>query len=144
MIALDTNVLIDLLVASQPNHAAATRAIKNLNDHLATTSTNLAETLRLLTHPKVFPRPLAIVPAIRLVKAFLESFGVAVLSLEDEWWKSLEQLAAEDLPDLRGNEIFDAQIALCLKHNGVKRIWTHDSDFRKYRFLEIIVGKMEL
>lgn len=138
MIAIDTNVLIDLLVSSQTGHKAAMQGLKGHSDHLATTSINVGETLRLLTHPRVFPRPLALKTAVHHVATFLDDHQVSVLNPEDHWWKSLGELAAKDLPDLRGNEIFDAQIALCLKHNGIKKIWTLDSDFRKYRFLEVV------
>lgn len=135
MTGIDTNVLIDLLVKSQPGHAGAVKGLADLEDRLAITPTNIGELLRLLTHPKVFPRPLTLSKAVDTLDAFLDFHEVTVLRESEDWWKDLGILA-EDIRDLRGNEVFDARIALCLKYNGVKRFWTRDSDFSKYEFLQ--------
>ena len=42
------------------------------------------------------------------------------------------------MPSIRGNEIFDARIAMIMKYNGVRKVCTLDSDFRKYDFIEVI------
>ena len=77
--------------------------------------------------------------AIDLVMEFFEAHDVSVLTMGNlYWWEELKDVIKFSIPDLRGNDVFDAQIALCLRHNGVKRIWTRDSDFRKYPFLKVI------
>lgn len=137
MIGLDTNILVALLIESQAEHARARQWLMNNREPLATTGTNVAEFLRLLSHPRVFPSPLRLTAAIELVANFLEQFDVRVIEESEEWWMELKELARA-LPSLRGNEVFDARIALCLRYNGVREICTQDADFSKYPFLKLI------
>ena len=137
MTGLDTNVLIAALISSSSNHADAIEGLDSLKDLLCTTPTNVGETLRLLTHPKVFEKNLKLSKAVSHFSSFLESYGILILDEPTDWWKGLAKIEKE-IPGLKGNEIFDARIALCLKSHGVKRIFTWDSDFKKYSFLRTI------
>jgi len=137
VIALDTNILIYLLVSSQPEHLRAKQWLEQNTASLATTHTNIGETLRLLTHPRVFSRPLDLERAVMLLDGFLTEFDVATLTDSERWWTELVP-QSEGARYLRGNEVFDARIALCLRHHGISKICTLDSDFEKYPFLKII------
>lgn len=137
MTALDTNVLVGLLVASSSNHEEATNGVRKLSDTLCTTPTNIGEILRLLTHPKVFEKPLKISKAVQALAELIEEFSIRVLDEDVDWWRELPGIEQE-IPGLKGNEIFDARIAICLKQHGVKRIFTWDADFKKYSFLSAI------
>lgn len=136
MIALDTNVLIHLLVHSQKEHPRAKSWILKNRLPLSTTPVNVGELLRLLTHPKVFSKPLSLSGAIDLFESFVNDWGVSILEESQNWWIELRELTGM-LPGLAGNEVFDARIALCLKHNGIPKICTLDDDFMKYRFLKV-------
>ncbi len=135
MIALDTNILIYLLVSSQPEHKRARAWLEATDEPLATTHTNIAEALRLLTHPRVFDRPMDLSGAVKLLANFVDGFDVALLQDQEDWWQRLPDLLQQH-PGLRGNEVFDARIALCLRHHGVARLCTLDADFAKYPFLK--------
>lgn len=137
MIALDTNVILHCVVSSHSRHKEAKAWIENEKTPLCTTHTNLAETLRLLTHDKVFPKPLKLAPAIDLVSDFVDGFEIRLLDESPDWWLELKEVL-KTIPHLKGNEIFDARIALCLRYNGVQKICTFDSDFRKYAFLKVM------
>ncbi len=137
MTGLDTNVLIAALVSTSSNHANAIKGLDNLSDLLCTTPTNVGETIRILTHPRVFERPLNLTKAVSHFSSFLESYNVLILDEPTDWWKDLPKIEKE-ISGLKGNEIFDARIALCLRSHGVKRIFTWDSDFKKYSFLSPI------
>ncbi|MBI2347001.1 MAG: PIN domain-containing protein [Deltaproteobacteria bacterium] len=137
MIGLDTNILIDMLVASQPDHTRAAQWLTEATDRLATTHVNVGEILRLLTHPRVFPTPIALAPAVTLLQTFVEEFNVWIMEESATWWQELPDLLPV-VPGLKGNEVFDARIALCLRHNGVKEWCTKDTDFAKYPFLKIV------
>ncbi len=137
MIGLDTNVLIAALISSASQHKDAIRGLDGLNDSLCTTPTNIGETLRILTHPRVFEKHLKLTKAVSHLSSFLESYKVLILDEPTDWWKELSKIEIS-IPGLKGNEIFDARIALCLKCHGVKRIFTWDSDFKKYSFLKSI------
>lgn len=137
MTALDTNILIGIMVSSSSLHKEAMRGLENLSDDLCITPTNVGETLRLLTHPKVFSSPVKIGKAIATFTELLDNYNIRVLDEDVNWWKALGEIE-KLIPGLKGNEIFDARIAICLKQHGVKRIFTLDSDFKKYPFLQTI------
>ena len=137
MTGIDTNILIDLLISDMPAHAAMTETMKHLADDVCTTPTNVGECLRLLTHPRIFPRPLTITAAVQALEELFEFYQVRVLEEDIHWWKELPEIE-EEIPALRGNEVFDARIALCLRANNVKKIQTRDADFKKYSFLQPI------
>lgn len=137
MTAIDTNILIDLIVASMPTHVSSTEGVRQLHDEICTTPTNIGECLRLLTHPKLFPKPLKVISAVSAVEELFDYHQIRVLEEDINWWKEIPEMETE-VPGLRGNEIFDARIALCLRANNVKRIYTRDADFKKYSFLQVI------
>jgi predicted nucleic acid-binding protein len=136
--ALDTNIIIDLMVSGYAEHDRARRGLENLNDSLFTTHINAAECLRLLTHPKVFSKPLKIGAAVKNLDSFFSDNSLTVLNQSDKWWLDIPKIALKDIPGLAGNDIFDTQIALCLQYNGIKRIWTRDSGFKRFGFLQVI------
>lgn len=137
MTALDTNVLIGLLVSSSAFHEEANRGLENLSDELCTTPTNIGEVLRILTHPKVFKSPLKVGKAVAVLSDLIESYRIRILDEDPNWWLQLNEIEKQ-IPGLRGNEIFDARIAICLKQNNIRRIFTRDADFKKYSFLQTI------
>jgi uncharacterized protein len=135
MTALDTNILVGIMVSSSSLHKEAVHGLKSLSDDLCVTPTNVGETLRLLTHPKVFSSPVKIGKAISALSSLIEAYNIRILDEDINWWKSLGEIE-KLIPGLKGNEIFDARIAICLKQHNVKRIFTLDSDFKKYPFLQ--------
>ena len=137
MTALDTNIIIGIMVASSSMHQEALKGLANLNDDLCTTPTNIGETLRILTHPKIFPSPLKIGRAVAALSDLIESYSIRILDEDIHWWKSLDEME-QIIPALKGNEVFDARIAICLKQHNVRRIYTLDSDFKKYPFLQVV------
>ena len=137
MTGIDSNILIDLLVSSTPSHSQSLEGLSRLEDELCTTPTNIGECLRLLTHPKVFPKPLTVSVAVSVLSEALDYYQIRILEESSDWWKLLTEIEKE-IPGLRGNEIFDARIALCLRLHGVKRIFTRDADFKKYSFLKVV------
>jgi predicted nucleic acid-binding protein len=137
MMAIDTNILIGFMVSSSSQHSETMKGLENLDDELCTTPTNIGEVLRLLTHTKVFTSPLNIEKAVESLSRLIEAYSIRVLDEDTEWWRGLPELTKQ-IPGLKGNEVFDARIALCLKQHKIKRIWTRDADFKKYSFLQVV------
>lgn len=50
----------------------------------------------------------------------------------------VNNVKVDNIPGLKGNEVFDARIALILQKHNVKRICTRDADFKKYPFLKVV------
>lgn len=125
------------MVSSSSFHQETMNGLENLEDDLCTTPTNIGEVLRLLTHPKVFSSPMKIDKAVEALEQLLEAYNIRILDEDPLWWKLLPEVAKEIL-GLKGNEVFDARIAIGLKQHNVRRIFTRDADFKKYSFLQSI------
>ena len=61
---------------------------------------------------------------------------VEVIGEEEPFWEDYEALA-DQIP-IRGNLVPDAHLAVILREHGVNRLYTSDTDFRKFDFLEVI------
>lgn len=91
--------------------------------------------LRISTHPSIFPIPLTWGEAAQYVDSLLEIPHVRILSELDGFWDLYRELATDLLP--RGNLVPDLHLAAILKQNGVRTLYTNDSDFRKFGFLDV-------
>lgn len=137
MTALDSNTIIGIMVSSSSFHQEIMAGMESLEDDLCTTPTNIGEVLRLLTHSKVFPSPLKIEKAVEALEQLIEAYNIRILDEDIFWWQQLPELARQVI-GLKGNEVFDARIALCLRQHKIKKIFTRDADFKKYSFLQTI------
>lgn len=138
MIGIDTNVLVYLLVPTAPQSLASLAWIESNQEALCVTGTNIAEFLRVVSHPRIYANPMRISDAVDLLRDFFDNYEVTVLSERADWWLSLESIGRE-MPEMHANDLFDARIAICLRDHRVREIVTFDSDFRKYAFLKTIV-----
>jgi uncharacterized protein len=53
-----------------------------------------------------------------------------VVGEADGFWSVFRQVA-DPLP-VRGNLVTDAHLVALMRQHGVREIWTHDRDFRKF------------
>ena len=44
----------------------------------------------------------------------------------------------EEIPEARGNLIYDVHTAVLMREHGIRRICTRDADFQRFPFLEIV------
>jgi uncharacterized protein len=102
-----------------------------------TTWAILYEFLRVTTHSRVVRRPWSAPAAWNFVTALLASPGLAVLVPTERHAAVAEEVILE-LPDLAGNLLDDAHTAVLMREHGIARIWTHDTDFNQFPFLEVI------
>jgi uncharacterized protein len=135
--ALDVNVL---LYASDSSSALSKRA----QDLLAARASGpellylwwgtLMSYIRIATHPSIFTRPLTAAEAEANVGALIALPQVRVLHEEDGFWQVYQEVTGA-VP-VRGNLVPDAHLASILRQHGVQLLYTNDSDFRKFAFLE--------
>lgn len=90
--------------------------------------------LRLSTHPSVFARPLSPQEASTNIERLLRLPHVQSPGEQDGFW-DVYRGAAGDV-DARGNLVPDAHLAALMIQNGVRTIWTHDRDYRKFTGIE--------
>ena len=91
---------------------------------------------RIATHPAVFSRPLSPDVAWTNVQKLLSLPRTRVVVEADQFAEDYRLATAE--MTAAGNLVPDAHVATILREHGVRRIYTADTDFRKFDFLEAI------
>jgi uncharacterized protein len=91
--------------------------------------------LRTATHPAVFERPLAPDEAAANIDRLLSLPQVQTAGEHDRFWPSYRRVATE--ADARGNLVSDAHVVALMAENGVRTIWTHDRDYRRFSGIEV-------
>ena len=140
MFAVDTNVLIYAAERSFPEHRRCLEQLEAWRLSAGSWFTSwsvLYEFLRVTTHPRVFRRPWPIGDAWGFVAALLASPGLAVLAPTERHAEVAAAVIAE-VPTLRGNLVHDAHLAVLMREHGVRRVYTRDTDFHRFPFLEVV------
>jgi len=138
--AVDTNILVYAVHAGADEHELCRALVEEWRvDTLpwATTWAVLYEFLRVSTHPRVFSSPLTIGQAWSFVSTLLAAPGLQLL-VEGIRHADVAATTFADLPDLRGNLTHDAHTAILLREHGVRQIYTRDTDFHRFPFLDVI------
>lgn len=91
---------------------------------------------RMATHPGIFVAPMTPALAWENVRSILRLPRVRVIGEESSFAEDYESVAGS-FP-IRGNLVPDAHLAVLLREHGVKRLYTLDTDFRKFDFLEVV------
>lgn len=139
MTAVDTNILLYAHFRGFPLQDRATAWLRSLAEGSrpwALPVFCVGEFLRVATHPRVMSRPSTMAVAWKAIAGLLESPTLRVLTPGSRFLPILSEILEEG--GVSGNLVFDAQIAaLCLEH-GVSRLLTADSDFKRFRQLQIV------
>lgn len=137
--SIDANLLLYAANADAPGHQAALDFIKSRpadTDLLCLTWPVIMAFQRIATHPAIFTKPLSPHQAWGNIAELLALPRCRCLTEDSSFTQDYMNLS-ESL-QIRGNLVPDAHIATILRQHGVKRIYTADSDFRKFDFLEVI------
>jgi len=95
------------------------------------------EFLRVATHPRVFRNPFSLHDAWSFLEAVLAAPSVGLL-VQTRLHHEVATKVFSELPDLRGNLVFDARTAILMREHGIRAIYTRDSDFNRFAFLDVI------
>ena len=90
--------------------------------------------LRIATHPAIFERPLSPADAVGNIERLLALTHVQTLGEQDRFWPTYRRVAAE--ADARGNLVPDAHVVALMVENGIRTVWTHDRDYRRFSAIE--------
>lgn len=90
--------------------------------------------LRIATHPAIFEKPLLPPDAVANIERLLALTHVQTVGEQDRFWASYRRIAGE--ADARGNLVPDAHLVALMVENGVRTIWTHDRDYRRFSGIE--------
>lgn len=140
MVLVDTNVFVYAAHGDAPEHDACKRVLEGLaSDALPwfTTWPTLYEFLRVATHPRVFECPASPDQAWNFLEPLLGSPGLQILT-QTERHKAVLARTLDEIPNLRGNLLHDAHTAVLMREHGVRRVYTRDTDFHRFPFLEVL------
>lgn len=138
MFVVDANVLVyavdDLSASHRPCRTALERWREAETAWFSTWSI-IYEFIRVVTHRKVLRRPLRATEAWAVVESLLASPGFGVLTATSRHPAVAAEVIRE-LPDVAGNLVHDAHVAILMREHGIRRIYTRDTDFHRFPFLE--------
>lgn len=135
---LDANVLLYASDDSSPFHDRARAAVEQVaaGPEIAYLFWPTAMAyLRISTHPTIFARPLPASVALDNLKALLARPHVQSPGEQPEFWRTFLGVAHDVSP--AGNVVPDAHLVALMVENGVRSIWTHDRDFRRFRGITV-------
>jgi toxin-antitoxin system PIN domain toxin len=134
----DVNVLLYASDSASPVHVTARRFLETAaagDDLFCLGWPTVMSYLRMATHPRIFAAPLTPAEALANVDSLAGLSHVRLLGEEDGFLDVYREVAAE-FP-VRGNLVPDAHLAAILKQHGVRTLFTRDTDFRKFAFLDV-------
>ena len=91
--------------------------------------------LRVVTHPGILGNPLSPERAMANVEALTRLPHVRLLAEEEGFWEVYREVTRE--VSVRGNLVPDAHLAALLRQHGIRILYTNDTDFRKFSFLDV-------
>lgn len=140
MFVVDTNILLYAADQSAPEHLRCRSLLEEWRRqapawHL--TWGVVYEFLRVVTHPRVFRRPWAMEQAWRFVEMLLSSPGLNLL-VETDRHRVVAQQVFGEVPAVSGNFVFDTRTVILMREHGIRRIYTRDTGFHRFPFVEPI------
>lgn len=138
MFIVDTNILVYAADEDSPFHKRCNKLIEEWRKQASAwyvTWGILYEFLRVITHPRVFRHPWPVLQAWEFVETLLASPSLGIL-IPTERHAEVAAEVVKKSPSLSGNLLYDAQTAILMREHGIKRIYTRDTDFHRFSFLE--------
>lgn len=137
-VTVDVNVLLYASDASSRFHEQATAVLERLARGPGLVYLfwpTIMSYLRISTHPAVFASPLSLEEAVANVESLIGLPHVRCPGEGETFWGRFLDVARDAVP--RGNLVSDAHLVALMRENGVRVIWTHDRDFRRFRGIEV-------
>jgi toxin-antitoxin system PIN domain toxin len=134
----DVNVLLHASDSASPAHATARRFLGEAaagGDLFCLGWPTVMSYLRMATHPRLFGAPLAPAEALANIQGLARLPHVRLLAEEDGFLDVYSEVTSA-FP-VRGNLVPDAHLAALLKQHGVRTLFTRDTDFLKFAFLDV-------
>lgn len=135
MKVLDLNILVYAINRDSPRHAEARTWLESVMSGEETVGIPWVVVLgflRIATNRRIFPRPLSIGEACRIVDGWFAQDAVTALNAGDEHWQTLNRLLLQ--AGSAGNLTTDAHLATLAIEHGAELCST-DADFARFPHL---------
>lgn len=139
-LAIDTNIFVYAQFGLYPQHQAAHAFLKKRLSQALPFYISwqvFYEYIRITTHPRIHRVPLTAHQATLEISRYLEHPACKILQETSDHQRILLGILRK-LPTATGNFLHDCHYAALLLENGITRIATADTDFKKFDFLEVI------
>ncbi len=136
---IDVNILLYASDRTSPFHEAAGAFMRDRPrdpDILCLTWPVIMAYLRLATHPRMFTAPMSQTAAVDNVASLVRMPRCRVVTEPEGFLAAYREVAVDVAA--RGNLVPDAHLAALARAHGVRTIYTHDRDFRKFPFLDVV------
>ncbi len=140
MFVVDTNVFVYALNRSSAEHMACRNLIEAWRSQSTpwyTTWGILYEVVRVATHPRVFQQPESCGTVWKFIEVLLASPTIGLL-VEGPRHAEVAGSVCNEVKGLRGNIVHDFHTAVLMREHGIRRIFTRDTDFHRFPFLEVV------
>jgi toxin-antitoxin system PIN domain toxin len=140
MFVVDTNVIVYAADGDSPHHRSCRERLEQWRRQEGAwyiTWGIIYEFLRVTTHLRVMRRPWDGRQAWSFITALLAAPGLTVLGATDRHAAVAAQVF-DEIPHLSGNLMHDAHTAILMREHGIRRIFTRDTDFHRFPFLEAL------
>jgi hypothetical protein len=137
---VDTNVLVYAAERRFPEHSRSRELLDGWRAQPGAwyaTWSIVYEFLRVVTHPRVFRSPWSVTEAWSFIEALLAAPGFGLL-VETERHAAVASQVLAAIPHAGGNLLHDAHTAILMREHGVTRIYSRDTDFHRFTFLEVV------
>ena len=138
MFVVDTNILIDAANDRSPYHKPCRTLLESWRRQPAAwflTWGICYEFLRACTHRQVLRPTWSVQEAWGFLEPLLASPALRLLLATDRHSRVLAEVLQE-MPHLAGTILHDTHTAVLMREHGIRRIYTRDTDFHRFSFLE--------
>ncbi len=141
MILIDTNILVYATLPGFPEHKQTRELLSELlagRVRHCLTWINIFEYLRVVTHHRlVRPAPLGMDKALENIQSLISQPLISRIDPGPQHLETFAQVCREAYPG-QGNFVHDCRIAAVMRENGVDRILTRDTSFRRIPGITVV------
>lgn len=135
---VDVNVLLHASDADSPLHARAAAFIQRLAQGpqlLYVFWPTAVAYVRLATHRAIFANPLTLEEALGNIEQLVTRLHVQSPGEQPGFWRGLRAVVTD--ARATGNLVSDAHLVALMHENGVRIVWTHGRDFRRFDGIDV-------
>ena len=140
MFVVDTNILVHASNLDSTLHGPCLALLESWRRESSawySTWSIQYEYLRVVSHPRILRHPRSLAQAWQFLDSIHSAPGFSIL-VATERHSTVAARTFEEIPGLAGNILHDAHIAILMREHGIRTIYTRDTAFHRFPFLEVV------